>query len=95
MNTRQMSLFVSINNALIGLAYYNYNIAIKINLKKHLILLGMVIMASTVGLVASYICSRDYFMSLDRPNISDSMMVTMEKMPPTRYLIDSTFWDSI
>ena len=34
-------------------------------------------------------------MSLDRPNISDSMMVTMENMPPTRYLIDSTFWDSI
>ena len=32
-----------------------------------------------------------YFMSLDRPNISERMMVTMEKMPPTRYLIDSTF----
>ena len=44
-----MSLFVSINNALIGLAYYNYNIAIKINLKKHLILLGMVRMASSDG----------------------------------------------
>ena len=77
-----MSLFVSINNALVWLI-----IILMYSNKNNLGAKGRII--------DDLLGSNNYFMSLDRPNISDSMMVTMENMPPTRYLIDSTFWDSI
>lgn len=52
---------------------------------------------TTVNSLALDTGTSDTYLAISRhrPNTTDSMMVTIENIPPARYLIDSSFCDSI